>query len=478
MLLNRRRFLGGAGAIAVAGGLRFETGCVAAVGSALTPEQFGAKGDGVANDTAAFARLAARVNAQGGGEVAFRRATYIVGLQRQAARSGASFAFEPAPILEFVGLTRRLVIRGNGARIKCARGLRYGTFDPVTGARTSHQMPYIAAGELAAPYRSMIKVEDCSGPVEMSDLELDGSVQELAIGGGYGDTGHQIPAVGLTLSNNRGGVAIRRLHSHHHPLDGMLIDGISQGGASTFEDVRCEYNGRQGCSIVGGRNCTFTRCSFSHTGRAGLASAPGAGVDIEAEGGKQVSGLLFTDCLFSDNSGAGMVADSGPSEGARFVGCTFIGTTNWAAWPNKPYFRFERCNFVGPIVHCFGDAAQPQRATQFTDCVFRDDPALSPNGQVYGGENTDRPIADLPFNPNVRFTRCRFQLTHRAVLPWTTNAVIFADCEMSQRSRTISYPRGTFVGRNRIDGPVTISSAVIVGELIVDGRAMPRGPVP
>ncbi|QIL02866.1 hypothetical protein G7078_08765 [Sphingomonas sinipercae] len=441
-----------------------------AAGIVVTPEQFGARGDGRTNDSAAFARMASFVNRQGGGEVRLRKTTYLVGGHVPGGRAG--YAFAPAAVMQFARCSRPLTIRGNGARLRCAPGLRFGTFSPA-GRPTRHPMPYLKGGELASPYEAMILVERCTGPVEISDLELDGNLAALQVGGQYGDTGWQIPASGIKLSDNRGAERIARVYVHHHPLDGIMLDGDpARLGSGLIEDVRSEYNGRQGCSVVGGRGYVFVRCKFNHTGKAGIASAPGAGVDIEAEGGKTVRNLRFADCEFVNNKGVGMVADSGRSEGAVFERCRFIGTTSYAVWPRKPSFRFSNCAFVGSIVHAWGDA-DPQRAAQFHDCTFHDDPALSPTGVVYnpGGSST---IADLPGNPNVLFNRCRFELTDRAVLPYTTNVVTFADCTMSQTSPKQSYPRGRFVGRNVIDGNVGLYSARILGELVVNGQVQRR----
>jgi hypothetical protein len=469
MASTRREILLSAAAIAVM------PGAAAAVqgGGAITPERFGATGDGRTNDTDAFAAMAAFVNLLGGGEIALRPTTYLVGKQAPRVGGDERYAFPPASIMDFIGCRLPLTIRGNGAHLRCAAGMRYGTFGRASGRATRNRMPNYRYGDLAAPYRSMIRAEGCSGPIEISDLELDGKSGALQIGGQFGDVGWQIAGSGLELVNNSGPELISRVRSHHHPLDGIIIDGLDRRvAASRFEHVTCEYNGRQGCSIVGGRNYSFADSKFNHTGKAVIVSPPGAGVDIEAEGGKKIRALQFSRCEFSNNSGAGVVADSGDSEDARFEACTFIGTTSWAAWPRMPRFRFDDCTFVGPIVQAFGDS-DPQRAAQFHNCTFRDDPALSPTEQVYGGENSDRPIADLPENRNVLFDRCRFLLTHAAVLPWTTNLTIFANCEMSQRAPATSYPRGTFIGRNVITGHVVLDGYRNRGQLIVNGKTLP-----
>ena len=443
---------------------------------ALTPEMFGAKGDGRTNDTAAFARMAAVLSAQGGGVVELRKTTYIVGVQTRAPLKPTGYLYEPDPILVFAGLKGPLSIIGNGARLKAAAGLKYGTFDAVTGEKSTHLMPYIHGGELATPYRAMILISNCSGPIEIRDLELDGNIEALQIGGPYGDTGWQIPAVGIFLRENSGNERISNVYSHHHAQDGVQISGVdyvrSLLALTTFENVSCEYNARQGISLVGGRGYRFRNCKFNHTGKAMISSAPGAGVDMEAEGGKRIRDISFDDCEFSDNAGAGLVADTGDSEGAKFDRCTFIGTTNWSAWPNKPDFRFADCNFVGALVHPYGDK-DPALAAQFRRCSFRDDPALSPTGQVYGGVNGDHPIADMPGNQNVLFDQCSFILTHDAVLPWSVD-VIYSNSTLSQRSSKMSFPRGTYIGQNTLRGNTDLYGSRIVGNLTRNGVAAPK----
>ena len=443
-----------------------------AEGAVLTPEMFGAVGDGKGNDSAAFARLAAHVSAQGGGTVVFRRTTYLVGAQRRGVGT-AGWAFAPEPLLEFTGCHLPLVLHGNGARLLCADGLRYGTFDRMSGEATHHPLPAHPVGELASPYRFMILVRGSTGTVQIADLELDGNLDALSIGGPFGDKGRQIFASGLSLQDNRGSELVRNVYSHHHAQDGLYIVGVEDsvpGAVRRFDKVRAEHNVRQGCSLLSGRDYVFADCSFSHTGKAGLMSPPGAGVDIEPRPKRSVRGIRFDSCVFADNAGVGMVADRGDSADVTFDHCRFVATSNWGVWPKKPGFLFRDCDFVGAIVRCFGSLDE-RLATRFERCSFSDDPAEVPGRTVFlhgaGG-----PIADLGGGQNVRFDRCSFLLRASGVLPWSTSA-IYADCTMRQASPREAYPRGTYTGRNTIIGKVDIAHSAVRGTLTINGKLVP-----
>ena len=465
--LSRRRVFAGLGAALT------EAACFGQQpADALTPERFGAKGDGVTNDTAAFAALAAQVMRRGGGEVVLRRTTYLVGQQRDT-RGGANFFSAPAPIFTVAGLTQPLRISGNGAILRCAPGLRYGSFDPTTGNKRSLQGANYDRRTIASPYQFMISIERCQASVEITDLELDGNSPALVVGGSYGDVGIQIASSGIFLRDNRGDEILRRIWLHQHAQDGMMIDGLIRpppGTRRIAEEVRCERNGRQGCSIIGGRGWRFDRCTFNQTGRAGIASPPGAGVDIEAEGLKTNRDHAFVDCAFVDNNGGGMVADTGDSADISFTRCRFVGVTSPSVWPNKPGMRFDDCRIVGTVVKCFG-SNQPVKATRFINCLFTDDPALSPTGKVYRQGRADGALVDLSSNPNILFDHCRFHAIRGATLPWSTSA-IYRDCTLHQTGKSPAFPRGTYVGRNIIIGPADLGTSRISGALTLNGRAV------
>jgi hypothetical protein len=429
----------------------------------LTPEQFGAKGDGRTDDSAAFAALSDAINAAGGGTIALRPTTYLVGTL------GPDLV--PRRLLEVRGCSGAVRINGNGAVLRCASRQPYGAF--TQDLRPITELAKKGDGRLLLrPYAAMVLVEDCSGPVAIENLELDGNVSGLRIGGPHGGDSWQIGCWGLGLRNNGGSERIVNVWAHDQAQDGFYIDGVDSDAPRVTRELirlRAHRNARQGLSLVGGRGYTIAASEFAQTGRKSIHSAPAAGVDIEAQRGKRIRRIRFADCTFADNHGCGFVADSGDSADLSFSRCTFVGTTNWSVWARKPAMVFEHCRFVGSIVHGFSDPS-PARATRFSDCVFTDEPALSPTGMVYLRKNI---IAHLPRAQNVLFDRCRFELRHGGVLPWSVGP-IWRDCSMSQTSKQIAHTRGTFKGTNRIDGPVSTAKSVIEGRLYLNGRLLLR----
>jgi hypothetical protein len=440
-------------------------------GPVLRPEDFGARGDGVTSDAPAFAALSAEMNRRGGGTLWLgAKRTYVVGGQ---VRGGAEFGWTPAPVLDLHDISGPLSIIGNGARLRCQAGLRFGTFDPASDRPVQRHLPNYRRDELASPYQGLIWIRNCSAPVEIRDVELDGNLEKLRIGGPFGDTGWQLPGTGLLLQDNLGPEIIDNIYSHHHGQDGaMIIGDPGRTARSRFTRLICRNNGRQGLSITGGRGYDFADCEFSKTGRSAIMSAPGAGVDIEAEGGRTIRDLSFIRCKFVDNAGVGMLAEAGDSEDVRFANCLFVGTTTWSAWPKKPHYTFDDCTFVGSVVNAFPDD-DPARAARFSHCRFTDAASLSPTSAVFTGGG---PIANLGKSDNVLFDGCTFELQGGGVLPWSWRAT-YRDCTMAQRSTQTAMTKGKYFGRTTISGPVDLYGSMILGTVILNGSAVPTGPV-
>ena len=469
---SRRGIIAGGGAVGLASMIPYARAAAQARVTAHVAD-FGAKGDGLTNDTRAIHAAAKAIERAGGGMLVFDPKTYIIGTQSRAP-SVSGWAFEPAPVVDIRDCANKVTVRGNGAVLRCADGLRYGTFDPRTGTSTRNSLPFTDVNQLASPYRAAVWLQDNRGGVEITDLEIDGRIAKAIIGGPWGDTGWQINHCGLWLYNNRGAHLVRNVNAHHHGQDGLLLftEIKNENDAAVpmrVEDFRAEFNGRQGLSLTGGKGVVLQRCVLSNTGRNGVVvSNPGAGLDIEAEL-SLIRDVTVNDCRFDNNYGQGFVADTGNSAGITFNRCIFVGATNYAVWPNKPRIRFVNCEFVGGLVKCYEDPRGTALATQFVGCRFTDDPARGASRRVYGSR------IDLGGSGGgTLFDRCMFAYARGMQLPYTPQTVRYRDCRMIQRSRETAYPAGIFLGRNIITGPVRLGSSRYLGTLVVNGAAIPR----
>jgi hypothetical protein len=380
-MISRRQFVGSlvsGGMAATTAGLvgwnRFRSDGPAA-DPLLNVRDFGARGDGRTNDTAAFQRAAAALKAAGGGTLLIPQGTYVVGAQTRAGRFGRRFAYQAHPILKLENCPRPVLIEGQNAVLRAAAGLRLGTFHPVTGAAREVRLPFQEFDYRADAYWGMIDLTG-NADVTVRGLELDGNDAGLVLGGLWGDQGRQCAAIGIRAYGNRR-LHIEDVHTHHHGLDGVIIGntGLNERDSPrphSLLRVVSEYNARQGLSWVGGIGLTATDCRFSHTGKARFTTSPGAGVDIEAEESVCRNGR-FIRCEMVNNAGPGMVADVGDGGHSTFESCLFWGTTFWSAWPRRPALRFADCRFHGSVPNPFGNR-DPRLATQFVRCHFEDRP--------------------------------------------------------------------------------------------------------
>lgn len=382
----------------------------------VSVKDFGAVGDGVTNDTTAFQLAADYINAQGGGKLIIPAGTYIVG--RQIFGGGVN-AYQREDILYIHDCTLPVVVQCDGAIIKMADGLRMGSFNPSTGAPYfPGSFPFTDQTYAADPGVIFQFYLNTGGVAVLGSCELDGNLENYVVGGQWGDTGYQRLAYGLYSYGNSSFYA-ENVYTHHHGTDGVVCGwtGAAEGDDATpvtLINVNSEYNGRQGCSWVGGVGFTAINCKFNHTGRAinigtgvVFSSSPGAGLDVEAESAVCRNGV-FNNCEFINNAGLAMGADSGDSKNVRFNDCVFVGTTNTAIWPRKPGFKFNRCQIHGVIYNQY-QSLNRDEANVFTDCLITD--------KDYGGYVTastyttgTQLFGTAPTLP-IYFDKCTFWMT-------------------------------------------------------------------
>lgn len=513
---------------------------------------FGAVGDGVADDTAAFQRAAWAIAATSdrGATLNIPAGTYLVGKQIPADQVDAwidaqSPYIDPAdlradllenfgasgyldawrvalPIFHIgsrVGL-QFLQINGHGATIKLADGLLYGGFVPATNYDAG-QVPGNPVDELGTSPRSRYGVEAgrmiqvIGGTnITISSLVLNGRSVALKLGGSWGDTGRQVKATGIRLLKCRN-VTINSVTSKFHGLDGIALGfgGLTLADPPTdytLTNVITEYNGRQGLSWTGGRGLTATGCKFRFTGRAinrgggvddglALSSKPGAGVDMEPEGGSICFDGQFTDCEFYDNAGPGVVTASKLSPVSdigdmTFDNCRMWGGTTWAIDTNAPRFHYSDCDFYGSIDPATGTTLAAD-ASNFTDCTFVDlRPASETTGSVYrssylingtalinltrciitayelgsiySGDAKARTLLDCTVNHNFRITSSRTTLC--ALRGWRVDGTQFFENVTVSGSWTILVSGVTVASTNRpttVEGPQVLWNGSLSGTI-------------
>lgn len=375
----------------------------------ISVKDFGAVGDGTTNDTDAFAAAATYINSLGGGTLHIPSGTYIVGKQEFAGVSGLGYSYRGQKVLYFQGCTKPLRIVGDGAIIKIASGLKYGSFDPVTGnAYIPGSLPFTNSNYRASVVNSaVITILQCTAPVEIVGLEIDGNSSNFTLGGEWGDTGYQIDSSGISsvASNN---VTIRNCYVHHNALDGIYISAptatseSSESSPHLLENIVSTYNARQGLSIVGGKGITCIRCQFNHTGRGAFYSSPAAGVDLEPNTGN-VYDVTFNDCEFINNVGVGLINDQSDRVfNVTANSCTIWGTTNWSLWMRANYFVANDCKIYGSIVNCYATNSQtmPEKAAKFRSCLFQD--------KQYNGNVKAQCFQLANGHHGVRFENCDF----------------------------------------------------------------------
>lgn len=321
----------------------------------VTPEMFSAVGDGVTDDTIAFENMVMAINA-----FKIRRlilnpgAEYRIGRQEFTGADDGR-AYGSVPMMSFIGFERFELV-GNGATVKLNDGMRYGSFDPVSGeSYTPSSMPFTNWG-YAAVIGWTLRIED-SKNVKISNLTIDGNMDNLVVGGAWGDTGIQLRAVGVALINVTA-VELDKVRSINNGLDGLYIHGSSSDtlypdrlDGIHVKDCVFDLNGRQGCSITGGSGITFDNCVFSNTGTGVVSSAPKAGIDLEPNRGNFCSNIRISGCLFENNDNTGLISDSGAPRSRNLVveDCEFWSFTNDAIWLLIDDVLIRNCKIHGSI---------------------------------------------------------------------------------------------------------------------------------
>jgi len=118
-------------------------------------------------------------------------------------------------------------------------------------------------------------------------------------------------------------IVIKNVTSNYFATDGFYIRG--RGEKISILNCKGNYNGRQGLSIVGGKNITIDNCVFDSTGFTGKygSHAPTAGIDVESElGNAMLRDVTIKNCTMRSNKGFQIVTTL-QSENVKIDSCFF-----------------------------------------------------------------------------------------------------------------------------------------------------------
>jgi hypothetical protein len=363
----------------------------------FSPEDYGAAGDGAADDTVAFAAMAAAINALPGGRAAITLGagkTYRVGQQTLAGNTTSNGSWLPAPILKLLDMST-LIINGNGAVIKVNDGLRAGTFDPITGAPTGTVDVAIAstAGNqkyVAGPGH-VIELYNVD-TVAIRDLTIDGNDAAMVKAGGIGNAGsadYSVPGSGVIVQ--RGDTLIvDNCNIHHCLLDGLEFydNGTTlntEGHRITISASNFSYAGRNAVFFGGSSNIHVHSSKFNHVGRGAFYTGPGSGIDFEAYYPYRARNTIVESCEFIDNRSRAYSAAEGFGK-LTLKRCLFrtSGSLGIVYAARGPDVTHEDCTFYGLLNYYGSDTydpdsvLKPDTGTQFWRCHFEDTDYIAP----------------------------------------------------------------------------------------------------
>lgn len=329
-------------------------------GSVFNPKDYGAVGDGVANDTNAFIAASAALNAAGGGTLYIPAGTYQVFSQtaNPAPSSGSPYWVSAGNIIDLSNCNGVRIVF-DGANLIAASGLKYGSFNPLTGEVYNPTLPFTNAAYAAYP-GDFIDLTSCTN-VEIVNAKLNGNNTTYTLGGQWGDTGRQLPQTGIKCTNSSN-VAIINADVSYCGLDGIYATGTANQRINvSIDNAKSAYNGRQGISWTGGNGLTITNSAFTYTGAGGVASSPSAGIDIEDNGQGCYDGL-FDNCEFFGNVGAEILTQ-GTSDRIKFNRCVIgASAATRGVWPASAGVLFTDCSIYGDITNTLN--------TQFRNCYI------------------------------------------------------------------------------------------------------------
>ena len=345
-------------------------------------KDFGAKGNGHADDQEAFAKASAFFNKRKGyGKLIIPEGIYIVGRQKFTGNDTEkkNIAYVGDYVLDISNCTDLIIEGKPGAVLKDRDSLRVGTFSPVTGEPFKHTIKDIQIKPEYARYASdpgcMIFVSN-SVNIHISGLKLNGNMSNLKFGGnwGIGRNAYELIHYGIYVLDSHD-INIKNCNIENFACDGIYIANLGQQ-LKTFkiyiDKCRVNYCGRNGLSWLGGENINVSNSVFSNSGQGIIQESPAAGIDIEVENSSFCRDGYFYNCTMENNIGSAITSGSKDlSSNILFRKCIAASPAYYTVFADAASHRFEDCKFYGTVLVWYS-TANKKDAVKFNRCLFEE----------------------------------------------------------------------------------------------------------
>ena len=243
--------------------------------------RYGAVGNGLVDDTAAFARATAAIASVGRGEVTVNAGTYLIDADVDA---------------------------GKGIRLPSNCVLR------MTSGATLKAKPNALARYGVVWLKDVVNSHVIGGRIKGERVSYSGRKGEWGMG---------------VWMNSAKGCSVRQTTISDFWGDGVCVCSVDPIAGTECEDIlldgiHCDNNRRQGVSVVSAKRVRILNSLFTRT----LGTPPSAGIDFEPDPGSAVvEDCVVRNCIFDDN----MI-------GVQFVGpCRNVSVVNNQFRRNRSY---------------------------------------------------------------------------------------------------------------------------------------------
>jgi Secretion system C-terminal sorting domain len=420
---------------------------------------FGAIGNGVADDHQAFRNASNFIQTNGGNvRLVIPDGVYIVG--KQVPHIGTATNDDPVyegdPVMYLSNISNVSIVGSNFSEIIFKDSMFFGTFSPTTGiapvlldlynpnvANSMNQNPaeyYKYAGTIG----NFMDFVNCQN-IEVRNLEVNGNSNNYRLGGNWGAGVRPIqPAYcyGINIYNDHN-VTLENLNVHHFGVDNiLLLCDFTNGDTSLpltynifINKVNAEFAGRDAISWVSGKNICVTNSSFNHSARKKILTSPGYGMDIEPEGNYDhviCANGYFGNNIYNGNGGLGFVAGTsrdnpvsadgfGFSYNHYFNKCKVIGSANSAIFNYINRVTYDSCKFYGSVLNYGSSDLNSINPAVFKNCLFSD---------CYNGLQMPEyySLFNMAFSKRLLVDNCQFKKYFKGFNGWIYSRFDTLDC--------------------------------------------------